>query len=600
MSRATCALLAVCVTAILICADRHIHHPVGTTNDDAIYVLLAQSMRHGHYSDLTRPGNPPEVHFLPGYPALLTLVLPFVDAQWDRLRWLSITLVLAGGFMAFVLLQQWLPGPRGFLAFLLFACSPQTAMQADILYSEWWLLVLFMLALFLLARRAPEKRLGDTLALTMCLCWAALARPEGILFPLALGLVAMEQKRLSRLALPVFLPLAAVLSWFVRNHLYGGRMSSYTSEWHLPSLPHVIAVLSGPSQWLLGWPGAHGLSLVFLCLLTVALFGWNVRDALSGDTLWKRVAILAAFFYIAVHGLWPAEDDRFFIPLLPIMAALFIKTLDDWADRVSLPRLWRVVSIGVVLCLFAIHRPVVSADSRPQATLRFIVSQTPPDTLFLTNKDGWLTLYTGYQRAGDPEALNAEDFAYQLQKAGVGRIWILRRPMADRQVEQLWRQADQWMQSWPAVFPVLYSDREENSTVYGLNAGKNYVAAYEAYWSARQLLAHGDRPKAMDALSALAKRTDVVLPGALNDYGALLLEQGDARHAIANVQRALNARPRFMLAWVNLARARARLADKDGAIVALNHAESVSSTPVERQLVEETRNGLWMEDLRKR
>src|ERR1051325_3241314 len=49
--------------------------PVGVTNDDGMYVILAKSLATGHgYRWLNLPGAPAATHFPPGYPAMLALL----------------------------------------------------------------------------------------------------------------------------------------------------------------------------------------------------------------------------------------------------------------------------------------------------------------------------------------------------------------------------------------------------------------------------------------------------------------------------------------------------------------------------------------------
>src|SRR5690242_18227875 len=59
--------------------------PVGVTNDDGMYVILAKSLATGQgYRWLNLPGAPQATHFPPGYPAvlaLLWLVLPAFPAN---------------------------------------------------------------------------------------------------------------------------------------------------------------------------------------------------------------------------------------------------------------------------------------------------------------------------------------------------------------------------------------------------------------------------------------------------------------------------------------------------------------------------------------
>ena len=49
--------------------------PVGVTNDDGMYVILAKSLATGHgYRWLNLPGMPAATHFPPGYPVMLALL----------------------------------------------------------------------------------------------------------------------------------------------------------------------------------------------------------------------------------------------------------------------------------------------------------------------------------------------------------------------------------------------------------------------------------------------------------------------------------------------------------------------------------------------
>jgi hypothetical protein len=220
------ALLILFLSAILYLMLSN-RHEIGFFEDDAIYILCTRSLLSGHYCDLTSPQSPPEIQYLPGFPALLAPFLALTHQHWSRLKVIPWFLSVLSCFLGWTLFRRMLPEKPACAALALFALSPLTIFMSDILLSEWWLLSLSLVAILLMADiETGHPNIWKKIALALVLSWTALTRPEGILLSAALAGILLFRPDPSgqfRWILPI--PFAALSSWFIRNLMVSGQMS---------------------------------------------------------------------------------------------------------------------------------------------------------------------------------------------------------------------------------------------------------------------------------------------------------------------------------------------------------------------------------------
>jgi hypothetical protein len=557
-SRSYSALLILVISGLMYGFLAH-RHDVGIFNDDAMYVLTACTLLKGHYLDPTQVDQPPEIHFLPGFPALLAPLTAVIHKDWNKLKVIPWFLALLGSFLAWTLYRHWFSPPYALMALSLFVFNPLVIFLSDILLSEWLILCLSLGALILILKIDHHPRKRDQLILAVVLSWAALARPEGILLCLALGsALFIKSKSFMSYRWAILTPITVLSAWLVRNFFLSGLFSTYASIWQPPNLTHLMKTIGSLTRIIFGAP-TFPLGVLFVpgvgsLILTAGL--WNEFHRDTKLNVWQITLGIYLLLFIGVRLFWSVFDDRFFLPILPFLSALTISGCTVFKRNDAIGRgLMGVLALNLVL------QNVTSAaslmpqrfDVIPRHSLDFIRNNIPSESTFLTNKGGLLRLYAGHCTNGTIQARSPEALAYQLHSSGTRYIWIRRQPIADLHIQRQWMKIDKWISTWPEAFPVIFNEPQERSTIYAVRLPASFIAAYEAYRNAHIEFEHSHVLKASDLFKqALNRYPD--FPDALNDYAGTLIEQKDYDRALTHLHTALRRRPDFGLAKLNIAR----------------------------------------------
>jgi hypothetical protein len=560
-----------------------------------MYVLLAQSLLQGQYRELGVAGTPLATHFPPGFPALLAIAVPFVQADWNVLKIIPLSLALLNILLFAVLVRAWLATPYAFASLILFAWNPHMLFWSDLLISEWWLqtLILILFLLFLKSKEKGPQHTWTRVAFVLCLSWASLTRFEGLLLSVAIGITLLSEKRLSRQWLLILMaPVTAHLLWLGRNAFFTGTPGTNFGAWVMPSLEMLFQSLRMTVQALFYFRSApSGILSILLegtiaCLLIMAL----VRDLRTPAPLWRKCLAVYVLLFVFLHMMWPMKDFRFFLPILPFLVCYLVHSLYAIASHDRLPRAASSVFIGILLTILAWHQwgrdnlwAVQPFDRLPHNTFAFIKDQTPPDTIFISNKDPYL--YLQRQNAARVLADTPEEFAYALVVSSVSYAWILKQPIGLLSARKTWVTWDAWLREWGAAFPIVYENPEERSTVFRVALSTSYARAYEEYLRARQFEGFENRKKMLLALQSVVKKFPG-FPAAWSDIGALHLEMKNAPAALVALTRALALRPQDPLFMLNLARTYRALHEEEKAHVWIEKAAQAAQAPHHQDLLE--------------
>jgi hypothetical protein len=110
--------------------------PVGHALDDALYILGAQSLLTGHYTNLQLPWHPALTDPLPGFSLLISSVVAAVDPHWGLLKAVPLALTLFSCVMLWFLLESWVSAEIRAAVLTLFAFNPVTVNFAGLVVSE--------------------------------------------------------------------------------------------------------------------------------------------------------------------------------------------------------------------------------------------------------------------------------------------------------------------------------------------------------------------------------------------------------------------------------------------------------------------------------
>jgi tetratricopeptide (TPR) repeat protein len=160
-------------------------------------------------------------------------------------------------------------------------------------------------------------------------------------------------------------------------------------------------------------------------------------------------------------------------------------------------------------------------------------------------------------------ARDADEFRYRLGQKGITHIlftapaFLYVQTPEERRPEEVWRRARDWVQGSPASFVARYRNEAEGTEIFAVRAEPSLMAAYKLYLQARDAVDQGHLALGRTLLDASFNRFH--LPSALNAYGTVCLLMGrDFDDARAALEEALELRPDFPAAAVNLARVYAR------------------------------------------
>lgn len=188
---------------------------ITTANDDAVYLLLARSLRQWGYMDLFYVGAPAQSQYPPGYPAFLALMGAIAGERPALFVAANILLSVTGLWLVFDVVRRHDPlvALVG-LAFL--AIDPLLLDLAGALRSEPLYMALTAGSLWLLARPGPERR-AERWAVAAAM-GAALTRSVGVALIAGIGVYWLTQRRwraVAGLGLAAGLTVGSWLAWTV-------------------------------------------------------------------------------------------------------------------------------------------------------------------------------------------------------------------------------------------------------------------------------------------------------------------------------------------------------------------------------------------------
>ncbi|MCH9655179.1 MAG: hypothetical protein K0U86_13355 [Planctomycetes bacterium] len=365
------------------------------TPDSARYVIMAKSLVNGSgYRQIDTPGEPLYAHRPPGMSLLLmpaALVAPF------NILFAKATVFLTALALIFLLYQYirrlqesatehenhsanrfcW----AALLIAILFAINPYTLFFSTIVMSEIPFMACSLAILYLLATRQDQPRKIDLILFTALLIFLPFLRTIGIAMVLAVGLWAMVRRKRWLWLISVTSSILVSGLWMVRNSTL--EKSGYTSvalkeiksqgisgtlfsilqrcTTHFESFcqklfPDMPGAAPRYSRMILdensSLPGPVWLYLTLGGLiLALSCYGMIKRSHRGGT-----VALWYLIFSLGILSLWPWMQQRFTLPLLPIVLAFVPAGWNAFMQHIEVSRphtrKLMVTGFGIVFILF--------------------------------------------------------------------------------------------------------------------------------------------------------------------------------------------------------------------------------------------------------
>ena len=423
---------------------------VDLNGDNVAYYSLATAMNEGRgYCQVNEPGCPPDKHFPPGYPALLSLAMR-VSADPVFLKAVNGALLAGGVLLAWgVALRLGFPPLLALGTAMLLPANAHllrsaTTMMSEIPFLFWSLLLLFLLLGLPEDDRRPWRRpvfWGAVLAAAA----AVYTRTAGVslLFGAVLFL-AVERKRAAAgiFALAVSLLL---LPWQLRNAMVPGG-DSYADQLlmvnpYRPELGTVDAAGLLARFWenLVRYAGTEIPSGMLPFLGESAVAGWVAGIALValaavGLKALPRRRSLVGFVLLGSFGvllLWPPvwTGPRFMLGVLPLLVALAV-----WGATTLVRRFagtdapaWPCVLAVLLLFTLGDVRAMAKADySAPwrnyKALAEWVGANVPKDAVVVARKPTLFWLWSGRTTTCYRLTVDDRELMAHLDSVGAGYV----------------------------------------------------------------------------------------------------------------------------------------------------------------------------------
>jgi hypothetical protein len=448
-----------------------------TGQDDAEYIVLAQSLLDGGYNDLFRVDAPPHRTYPPVYPAALAVWGTIAGRGFDSLVLLNVLASAATLVLLFVVVRRLAGDALALATIALLAINPELIRFAGGIRSEplFTLLALASLAALLPADgarvndrpadpdSASASRRTESLWVAIAIMAAlasAMTRSIGVTVLAAVGLHWLLQRRWKLVGIPAAIGVAAFGGWLVWTALGNDQFvgSSYIAE---------LRVLWSGTSWTGPLPGRaiewtrlylqHGVPAA---LAFPAIPGTPIDNilllVLTGLGMLAGLVVLArrwpgAALWIIVYALflaiWLFHVDRFVVPIAPLLiTALLIGAasiggrIGTRAEQLVPAAAALVLATGAIMGTAGHVRDRIdcdrdgrypdpscmSVDQRAYfEALRWIDANTVADAAFLSAKPGALYLYTGRKSIAFEVNLGLQPDQFIDRVRAQGAEWIL-------------------------------------------------------------------------------------------------------------------------------------------------------------------------------
>lgn len=408
------ALIVFVATLLLTVNERLL---IGSFNDDGVYVALGKAIAAGEgYRSIHLAGDPVQVKYPPGYPALLAVLwwiggsLPNVAGM---IRLLNTTVVAAGAGTLWyygrrVLRAHGLPlavlgiGPffldatlqyhslaltepyfvLGWAIFLLLVAREKDSTNASVTprVAAWGGITLAVTTLF----RAHAVALIPAVLLALMLrrsgTRAVLAFTAGAVIPLMVWQV-YRRHLVAHGPISTIPDEAPYLQWFLRGDLADTIRAAWSTA--ILSLRFYAEIVTDYSS------GSRPLGAAFLVIVAVLVSIGAYRTRRERPEL-----ILMIGASLALVVIWPFLQDRFLLPLLPFLGLLAARAVSDCV-RVRRPMAHRVIVVAMILVVAMIA--FRQAELRAEGLRRAEARETPEvfgPSYFLTTITRYLETVT--------------------------------------------------------------------------------------------------------------------------------------------------------------------------------------------------------------
>lgn len=477
---------------------------LGTSYDDAHYIILAESLSSGQgYQLINFPRPQIERAFPPGWPVLLMPWVRLFPGNYDVLKLFSLLLWLASILLIYKLFSKRIESPHLEIVTGLAAINPLLVGTSVTVMSESAYLFFSLLALNVFAKwneKVNGKKDWLIVLAAVLAMYTQLIRTIGVSLVIALLIYLLLARRFREMGitLGVFLAGALLQTWInLRN---GGSVVSASYETQVFNSPilekigqmgsnalgYFNEILAGSLIPIFGskvttYLGSHGLEVLPALVNILILFLVVVGLVLSSKKF-QVTDIYVVIYFLGILAFWNPKvgsvKARFLIPLLPFLYFYLMRGM-AWAaakvarNRVSSGRRIEAVLVGLIaLALLSRNfqdwkNPVMNQMTDLSIGTSWVAENAPPDAIVMVNEP--VPAYVQVKRKTVSFPTAGQNLETYLNNQEIDYIVISPKLQSPRSYELdpfIAQQILPALQSAPEKFLVVFASPENNVEVY--------------------------------------------------------------------------------------------------------------------------------------
>lgn len=465
---------------------------LGTSYDDAHYIILAESLSSGQgYQLINFPRPQIERAFPPGWSLLLAPLTALFPGNYSVYKFFSLFLSLASIVLTYKILSKRLGSPYLEILTGLVALNPLLVGTSVTVMSESAYLFFSLLALHLF----EKWKEADGAQWNWLILFAAFAafytqfiRTIGISLSIALVMYLLLARRFREAGLTVGVIAAglAVQAWITgaflstgyQSQVFGVSFGEKIQQMGVNALGYLNETLAGSlipifgtrttsmlAEYGLGWlPPVLNILILLLLILGMIVSRKN----------FGLMEIYLVIYLLGILTFWNPRvgsvKARFLIPMLPFLYFYFVQGIRILTQRT--PRVAVFISIAVAVLLLARNaqdyvNPVMNQMTDLSIGTSWVAENAPQDAIVMVNEP--VPAYPHLRRKTVAFPRRGQDFETYLNNQGVDYIVIAPRLQAPRSTdldEFIAKQVLPLLDSDPERFPLVYFNPEHNVLVY--------------------------------------------------------------------------------------------------------------------------------------
>lgn len=500
-------LLALVFVSAILALLRFDSLQIGTSYDDAHYIILAESLASGQgYQLINFPRPQAERAFPPGFPLLLTPLTFLFPNNYSVLKLFSLILWLASIYLIYKLFSKRLSSPHLEILITLVTLNPLLIGTSVTVMSESAYLFFSLLALYIFdsvghaysVTNSENKMAGYKPALliliSILIFYTQLIRTIGIALFIAFVLYLLFTRRFRELIISMIVFLIGTI---IQRFITGSLISTgYQSQVFNSAIPEKIGQVFSNivgyyneviSSSLIPIFGSrldsilenYGLGFIpftfnIIILFLIAFGIFNTKPKLE----WLHI-----YFVIYVCGIlafWNPNvgsvKARFLIPILPFLYFYFLNGIKFFIEK--FPQSNRVaITFAILLSIPLLVRniqdvinPVKNQITDLSIGASWVAENSPIDSIVMVNEP--VPAYPHVQRKTINFPKQNQDLIRYINNQGIDYIIISPLLQSPRSLDLdpfIKNEVLPVLESSPDLFIIVYENKEYNVIVYQYN-----------------------------------------------------------------------------------------------------------------------------------